>query len=268
MRATWAIVIATLTLGLVSRPTHGQILQNGASVLEKIHMVDAQSGWAIFNDYRLPAIAVLVTTDGGTHWRDVTPPNSSGQRVAALDVAALSSPVAWVTRIITNSTTLNYTSEILRTADGGRTWKSAAIPAPSVTWITFINPREGWLIAFLVAALGANEFADIYRSTDGGETWSKAAMSSGLPYGVKRSITFLNSAAGWITVLDPTGNQPYPMSHVMAGALGGHRACPCLANLCPDGRRGRSRRNSCRPGMAQSPYVTTFEASPGSELGV
>lgn len=209
MRTALTIAMTTLTLGLNSQPILGQILAGGTPVLEKIHMVDALSGWAIFTDYRFPAIAVLLTTDGGTHWRDVTPPNSSGQRVAALNVTVLSSLVAWVTRVITNSTTLNYTSEILRTADGGRTWKSAAIPAPSVTSISFINPREGWLIAFLVAATGANESADIYRSTDGGETWIRVTWSSGLPYGVKRSITFLNSATGWITVLDPRGNQPF-----------------------------------------------------------
>ncbi len=123
MQTALAIVMTTLMLGLNSQPILGQLLANGAPVLEKVHMIDAHSGWAIFYDYRLPAIAVLVTTDGGTRWRDITPANPSGQRVAGLNPTVLSPLVAWVTRLLANDTTLNYTSEILRTADGGRTWR-------------------------------------------------------------------------------------------------------------------------------------------------
>jgi photosystem II stability/assembly factor-like uncharacterized protein len=147
---------------------------------------------------------LLRTTSGGIQWTDVTPVDSSGHKIDGPYFHAFNSRIAWVEKV-----SLAAITEIFRTIDGGRTWKSAAVPAPSVTSISFINPREGWLIAFLVAALGANESADIYRSTDGGATWMKVAWSPGLPYGVKRSISFLNSATGWITVLDPRGNRPY-----------------------------------------------------------
>jgi photosystem II stability/assembly factor-like uncharacterized protein len=214
MRTALAIAITTLTLGINSPPMYGQILANGAPVLEKIDMVDAQSGWAIFNDYRLPTMGVLATTDGGTRWRDVTPPRSTGQRVAGLNVTVLSSIVAWVVRVLANDATFHYTSEILRTADGGRTWRSAAVPPPAglpdiggVSSISFINPREGWLLASLGAAAGSEEVA-IYHSTDRGEKWIEVARSapysasSGLPFGGdKDAITFLNPTTGWITGL-------------------------------------------------------------------
>lgn len=220
MRTALAIAITTLTLGINSQPILGQILPNGVPVLEKIHMVDAQSGWASFTDYRFPAVAVVVTTDGGTHWRDVTPPRSPGQRVAGLNVTVLSPLVAWGAGVLANDATLHYTSEILRTADGGRTWRSAAIPPPTglpdiggVSSISFINPREGWLLASLGAAAGSEEVA-IYRSTDGGEKWIEVArsgpysMSSGLPFGGDKSdISFLNPTTGWITGLILTSNE-------------------------------------------------------------
>ncbi len=228
MRATWAIVIATLTLGLVSRPMHGQTQAADAPPPETIHMVDAQSGWATLRDYHSGVSILARTASGGIQWEDVTPVDSTGHRIEIPYFHAFNSRFAWVEKV-----SLATTTEIFRTIDGGRTWKSAAIPAPSVTSISFINPREGWLIAFLVAALGANEFADIYRSTDGGETWSKVAMSSGLPYGVKRSITFLNSATGWITVLDPSGNQPYLYVTRDGGRTWRPQKMPLLRELTP-----------------------------------
>jgi photosystem II stability/assembly factor-like uncharacterized protein len=204
MRTALVIVVLTFTLGLASRPIHGQTPAVDTPPPESIDMLDTQSGWARLLDYRSGVSMLLRTTSGGTHWEDVTPIDSSGHRIDVAYFHAFNSRIAWVMKA-----PLAATTEIFRTTDGGRTWKSAAIPASSVTSITFINASEGWLIAFLAAATGANESADIYRSTDGGKIWIRVAWSAGLPYGVKRGITFLNSATGWITVLDPRGNRPY-----------------------------------------------------------
>jgi photosystem II stability/assembly factor-like uncharacterized protein len=204
MRTALIIVVLTFTLGLASRPIHGQMPAVDTPPPESIDMLDTQSGWARLLDYRSGVSMLLLTTSGGTQWEDVTPIDSSGHRIDVAYFHAFNSRIAWVEKA-----PLAATTEIFRTTDGGRTWKSAAIPASSVTSITFINASEGWLIAFLAAATGANESADIYRSTDGGKIWIRVAWSAGLPYGVKRSITFLNSATGWITVLDPKGNRPY-----------------------------------------------------------
>jgi len=179
--------------------------------LEAIRMVDAQIGWAITAPPSPPTV-LLRTTDGGISWRDVTPVNPSGQKVGVRRLTALSSLIAWAPQARPQDTTV----EIFRTIDGGRTWRSAAIPAPAgftaapgVASISFINPREGWLVASVVAYMGHDE-VEIYRSTDGGETWVKVASamrdraSSGLSIaGSKAAVSFLNATTGWITGFGP-----------------------------------------------------------------
>jgi photosystem II stability/assembly factor-like uncharacterized protein len=193
MRRALAFVLATLLLGLASRPIHGQMREEDNPALKALYMVDGQTGWAA----TVTGGRLLRSTDGGTNWNDVTPLNSSGQKIWVLDIiTALSSLIAWV---IPGGTNASTATEIFRTIDGGHTWRSATIPAPAVEWISFINPREGWLLAFLGAAAGS-EAVEIYRSTDGGETWISVGPLSGLPFGGDKSaITFLNSTTGWIT---------------------------------------------------------------------
>lgn len=203
MRFALVITTAILTLGLASQSTHGQARAGDAPALRTIHMVDAQTGWAILINYGSGSVLGR-TTDGGNHWIDVTPVSSSGQKVNVWRITVLSSHIAWV---MPSGPVGSTTTEIFGTIDGGRTWRGAAIPAPAVTAISFINPREGWLLASRGAAM-MKEDVEIYRSTDGGETWIAVARAapygnSGLPFdGGKSSITFANSTTGWITGAD------------------------------------------------------------------
>src|SRR3989442_6467918 len=213
MRTALAIVVLTFTLGLVSPLIQGQTREGDTStVLDEIHMIDRLNGWAMTHRRHVSVCGrescLLRTTDGGSRWRDVTPISSSGQKVRVSRISALSSLIAWVLPVAE----LDSSAQILSTADGGRTWRSAAIPPPagltgvSASSISFINPREGWLSVFMVAYMGHEE-DEIYRSTDGGETWTKVASatsgddSSSLPLdGSKTAITFLNHTTGSLTV--------------------------------------------------------------------
>lgn len=199
MRAALAIATAILMLALASRPMYGQMPAGDALALETIHMVDAQIGWAVAHGFRNE---LLRTADGGTSWRDVTPAGSSGQRAHVWRITVLSSLIAWV---MPSNPVGSTSTEVFRTFDGGRTWRSASISAPLVESISIINPLEGWLIAFLAAATG-RQSVEIYRSTDGGQSRIKVAASeesSGLPlYGGKNSITFRSPTTGWIPVYD------------------------------------------------------------------
>ena len=211
MRVALAIAMATFTLGLTSQPMHGQ-MRTDVSPLKSIQMIDALIGWAATRQCgpcpsQHISGAMLRTVKGGTQWNDVTPLDSSGQRITVVSFHALNALVAWATGAATGAPT----AQVFRTVDGGRRWRSASIPAPpgfsaapNVKSISFINPREGWLIASLVAYMG-NEEVEIYRSTDGGETWIKVASAtrgddrSGLPIdGPKIAISFLNPTTGWI----------------------------------------------------------------------
>ena len=166
-----------------------------------LRMIDATTGWA------LAGKAVLQTSDGGMHWKDVTPPGYSLTPDSVMD--ALTRSQAWVA--IPQS---NYaTTRIFRTTDGGQSWQSTTIPngqsGTRVAQITFVNAQDGWILANRGGAITA-EVASIYRTTDGGKTWvnvanALAASTDGpapghLPYGgAKSGIHFLNASTGWIT---------------------------------------------------------------------
>jgi photosystem II stability/assembly factor-like uncharacterized protein len=183
-------------------------------------MMDAQSGWAVLSDSQTKERLLLRTSDGGIHWKDVTPQDSTGRKIIVNQAYAsapmpLSSAIAWV--LPTNREGKATTDEMFRTTDGGRTWRSLPNPGhPSVVGpIFFMNPREGWLIASIDSYMG-NHLVDIYYSTDGGGTWKKVAsvtpedQSSGLSVsGGKASITFRNSTTGWVTVDRLDGGAPF-----------------------------------------------------------
>ena len=166
-----------------------------------LHMIDATTGWA------LAGKVVLLTSDGGMHWKDVTPPGYSLTSGSVLD--ALTASQAWIAIPESN----NSATRILRTTDGGQSWHSATIPTGQsgtrVAQITFVNAQDGWILANRGGAITA-EVASIYRTTDGGKTWvnvanALAASTDGpapghLPFGgAKSGISFLNASTGWIT---------------------------------------------------------------------
>lgn len=236
MRAALAIAMATLTLtlGVASRPTNGQMRTDDPPALETIRMVDRQTGWAVTELRHVGRL--LRTTDGGIHWRDVTPLRPSGHKIGVWRITVLSSLIAWVV----TSDTKGTGAEIFRTVDGGRTWRSAV--TPSAKSISFINPHEGWLIASLAAWAG-KEMVEIYRSMDGGETWTKVASatmtdnSSGLPIGgSKTAITFLNPRTGWIAGVQLQAGGFYLYVTRNAGRTWQRQTLPLLKELRPHWR--------------------------------
>jgi photosystem II stability/assembly factor-like uncharacterized protein len=132
----------------------------------------------------------------------VTPRNSSGEQVGTSVVVGLTSLIAW------GATATN----IYLTIDGGQTWKDMTIPAVAQT-ISFINPRDGWLLAPLGSYTGHTE-VDIYRSIDAGETWIKVANNMAQTSGLTnlsgiRGFAFVDSTTGWITGFSIPSNWLY-----------------------------------------------------------
>src|SRR5439155_22069404 len=77
--------------------------------LSSLHMLDASNGWALTQQ------AVLRTTDGGVHWKDVTPPGHP--LVPGGGASFLTASQAWVAIPQTNSPS----TLIFRTSTGGQT---------------------------------------------------------------------------------------------------------------------------------------------------
>jgi len=188
-----------------------------------IHMIDAATGWA------LPYQAVLRTTDGGTHWQDVTPPRYHAQlgcpvpipgvRISHTTATFLTATTGWVAVGPPGAPDIT----VFRTFNAGQTWQESTIHHTShaiecVAGITFINTQDGWIMASLSGTPGPGEDIVILHTTDGGATWTIASrtnpqgesMPGALPYaGVKTGLSFLDASTGWITGSDAQNHIPW-----------------------------------------------------------
>lgn len=178
-----------------------------------IRMLDPVNGWA------LTAHAVLRTSDGGQHWRAVTPPANAINAASTADF--LNYNLAWIASppFFSNpqGTTRNVT--ILYTRDGGAHWQTSIIhdqQAVGADRPHFINALEGWIEIGAGAAM-SQESVDIFHSLDGGVHWSRIATTgtgvdtgSGLSLaGDKTGISFKDSYNGWATAYTPATDHPW-----------------------------------------------------------
>lgn len=183
-----------------------------ARPFQSIRMIDASTGWALAGPH-----CVLRTEDGGVHWRNVTPPTMpptvDGQEPAAFSLTSLAAWVA-VSSPTSKGSSMTGPVQVFRTADGGHAWRSVTFRTGDVFQITFVNPRTGWLIAYLTGGM-MSDLVEIFRTLDGGMTWVKVASagdetmppgvpSSGLPRSGKKSgIGFVNATTGWLAGYTP-----------------------------------------------------------------
>ena len=172
--------------------------------LSSIHMLDAQTGWAITERGH-----VIRTTDGGVHWQNVTPqyPSTAGQQKVVAEFFTFA--IAW---IAVSHTAADGTTTVLvfRTVDGGQTWQKTTIPQISpIFQITFVDAQHGWVLSKRVD-LASAEAVNILRTTDGGKTWAvvSSALAAStdtpppgqLPFGGdKAGLGFVDTTTGWTT---------------------------------------------------------------------
>ena len=204
MRGATAIVIVILAFSFGSDLTLAQTGGRWDDWLYSIHMFDARAGWAVDAEGWNGSVAkgaaqsVVRTIDGGLHWKDVTPPDPPGHKIAR---GAYGFRVNWTSSLVASVAAVEDTTVypsspptwLFRTADGGRTWRAARAPVAGP--FQFINARDGWMLASGLPGMGSAE-AEIYRSTNGGETWNKLASTRFV--GLGPQIAFLNATTGWI----------------------------------------------------------------------
>ncbi len=196
------LIVVLACTGQNSSATSGVPRQFEA--LSSIHMLDAQTGWAVTAKGH-----IIRTADGGVHWKNVTPnfPSTASQQKVVADFFTFS--IAWVAKSQTNADG-TITVVVFRTTDGGQTWQDTTIQQISpIFQITFADAQHGWMLSKQVDLANA-EAIDILRTTDGGKTW--AIVSSVLPAstdtpppgrlpfgGDKAGLGFLDTMTGWTT---------------------------------------------------------------------
>ena len=175
--------------------------------LEELHMFASAGGWAFGFDpqYNARINLVLKTSDGGRHWRNVTPPNGTAE---AAPLAALDEDHAWLMRF-----TGPGQVSVFRTSDGGAHWRETLVKDSKFTQpgslglghITFIDRSHGWL--WLSYGFGGDELGSLYGTSDGGASWAIVSSTdpqrgpgNAIPWqGGKSGITFVDLKTGWLT---------------------------------------------------------------------
>ncbi|HEU5369392.1 MAG TPA: YCF48-related protein, partial [Ktedonobacterales bacterium] len=184
---------------------------NVVPMLENLTMLGVQHGWAI----NMPEVVtqtsyettitstnqynVLITSDGGSHWKDVTPRLQRGTPVTPDFVTA---SVAWLFVLGSN--------QLYVTTNGGQTWQQRTAPTDdqynSLVRFTFINAKDGWIILSNQLDPGHSPLA-LVQTIDGGQSWVKLqsvdaqgnSQLGNLPLQHINWLTFTDAATGWAT---------------------------------------------------------------------
>jgi photosystem II stability/assembly factor-like uncharacterized protein len=194
----------------------------GNGAIWPVKMASATIGWAKGG---------LRTTDGGAHWRDVSPSALRGGAATPLyppgyAESYLDGDHAWQAAVYGSKTSCADHISSFATADGGKTWQPSdpiALTLPAgyqvgTVQIGFTSPLAGWLWV-PTGAQGNDPFAfrpsqaDLYTTGDGGLTWRHAASLSNsllqgmpVPSGSQNckpslgQVEFSSPSVGWLSV--------------------------------------------------------------------
>ncbi len=174
-----------------------------------IDMIDATSGWAIGGLGTL-GDHVLFTTDGGSSWKDVTPPETeplSGTQKTALGFFQ-DAKTAWVTYAISGGTPVPAQVVVWRSSDGGISWQASQpldltglseIYVPSD--IQIVADQNGWLLVHVGVGM-MHDYVVLYHTTDGGASWKRVIdpyTDGGIQSCSKTAMLFTDATHGWLT---------------------------------------------------------------------
>ena len=174
-----------------------------------IDMVNDTTGWAIgglgnVGDH------VLFTTDGGSTWKDVTPPELqavSGEQKTAVGFFQ-DTKTGWVTYAISGGNPVPTQVVVWRTTDGGAAWQaSQPLDITGLTEIfvpsdlQVVGGQDGWLLVHVGVGM-MHDYVALYRSTDAGVSWSRIIdpyTDGGIQSCTKSAMLFTDATHGWLT---------------------------------------------------------------------
>jgi len=150
---------------------------------EKTFFVNNNIGWVIGNTGSSLETKIIKTSDGGSSWQDVSPPN---QLDTPYDIDFVNEQVGWV---------VGEHGIVLKTTDGGLTWnQNWPDPwpnGPAFTSVSFVNENIGWIITDeMYSTQGSTA---IFYTTNGGSNWELQTLLEG----TNGSIFFHDQNTGW-----------------------------------------------------------------------
>ena len=149
--------------------------------VDDVYFLTPSVGWAS-EDNPTP---LLMTTDAGAHWRDVSPPMLKRKGLAlsnGLAGAAFLSPSDFFVSLYESSEPEGFRPVfLLHTTDSGRKWTEVGSFPEGVgtAWVSFQNDQQGW-DAIGNGAAGGTFTVTIYETTNGGAHWVMVSRSMSL----------------------------------------------------------------------------------------
>ena len=143
--------------------------------VDSVYFLTPRVGWASGDN----SARLLMTTDGGARWRDVSPPmlrRKGFGLTSGLAGAAFLSPTDFFVSVCTS-----WPVFLLHTIDSGRKWTEVgSFPnGAGEAWVSFLNNRQGW-VAIGNGAAGGSSSLTIYATTSGGAHWTVVSRSMSL----------------------------------------------------------------------------------------
>ncbi|HTX40915.1 MAG TPA: glycoside hydrolase domain-containing protein [Acidobacteriaceae bacterium] len=176
----------------------------------KFKLLNSSTGWAEAGDAGL-----LWTTDGGAHWKDISPPDPNGDSYA--DVFFRNQSDGWVLFShqiesqddpIPHNPDSDWTFYVVFTQDGGSAWTTVQIPAmrgrlgiqvDDSGQIAFSDSSNGWI------EIHHRNGGSLLQTTDGGLHWEWVQSGPGL----WASIRALSPRSLFVAGNDIRGNYLY-----------------------------------------------------------
>lgn len=174
--------------GTVFKTTNRGINWNQLNIssqnLRSVFFIDEVTGWIVGD-----STTILKTTDGGASWVS----QSDLTSFTIFSVFFINSNTGWIA----------YKGGVLKTTNGGTTWKVVNITAREFHSVYFLDEMTGWVVGSVYS---------IYKSTDGGESWGQEALAKrpdngDSPPAIYTSVYFQNADTGWYTVSHSLGGR-------------------------------------------------------------
>ena len=150
--------VPSLHVQVVGQPTQYNAVQ----------FVNANTGWMVGQE------TILGTVNAGHSFRILYRGGGNFMGIDAIDTHTV---FAWGPHILVVS------------IDGGRTWKTLALPPPGLDQVAFPTKETGYAIA----GNSQNDASALYKTTDGGLKWSRIHFS-----GAPVSLGFATGKDGWV----------------------------------------------------------------------